>query len=452
MQKQASTLKTKILFACGQIGWCLAAYGVTDLVFQFYLPPDNGTPLFKAFIPQTTYFGIFKLVGIITFTAYFISAFMEPIVATLSDNSHFKWGKRKTFMLFSALPLAILSVLTFFPPTPYISQLNAAWMSVCILAVFLIICFYTTPYNALINELSHSESERMSITMIISVAYALGIGIGQTINLFIKHLGDTMGNERAFQTGILLFGILSAIFMYVPVLFVPDNSNTEKSYENKNTPFLQMISDVWSNKNFRYFAFIELLNWYPQKIFTIAVPYIVATLMKLDNVYTSYILYSLGLFSFALYPLIAKLTARYGKRNIMISACVFLMLSYLYTTFYGIFKLPTFWAVSIYVLLNIYPTAVLGLLPMAMAGDMAQADAQKTGIHKNASYYGMKTFMMKMGIALTSLIFPSLLLLGNTPDNSTGIRLVAFVSVITSVLSVILLMKYKDPVILMNDK
>jgi GPH family glycoside/pentoside/hexuronide:cation symporter len=136
----------------------------------------------------------------------------------------------------------------------------------------------------------------------------------------------------------------------------------------------------------------------------------------------------------------------------MISACVFLMLSYLYTTFYGIFKLPTFWAVSIYVLLNIYPTAVLGLLPMAMAGDMAQADAQKTGIYKNASYYGMKTFMMKMGIALTSLIFPSLLLLGNTPDNSTGIRLVAFVSVITSVLSVILLMKYKDPFIMMNDK
>jgi hypothetical protein len=42
----------KIAFASGQIGWSLAVFGFTELIYFFYLPPDNGKPLFKAFVYQ----------------------------------------------------------------------------------------------------------------------------------------------------------------------------------------------------------------------------------------------------------------------------------------------------------------------------------------------------------------------------------------------------------------
>ena len=47
---QKVPLLRKIAFAMGQTGWSLAVFGFTELIYQFYLPPDNGKPMFKAFV------------------------------------------------------------------------------------------------------------------------------------------------------------------------------------------------------------------------------------------------------------------------------------------------------------------------------------------------------------------------------------------------------------------
>jgi GPH family glycoside/pentoside/hexuronide:cation symporter len=204
------------------------------------------------------------------------------------------------------------------------------------------------------------------------------------------------------------------------------------------------MREVWNDKNFRVLVIVELIYWFPQKIFVVAVPYIVAALLQLDNVYTAIILYSVGLASLVMYPLIDKLVDRFGKKKIMQSALLCLLISFSFTATIGLYKIPTMAFVVVYVLVNTYPTAVLGILPMALAGDNAEHDFRKTGIAKNASYFGLKTFMMKIGVAITSLIFPSLLLLGKTPDNPLGVRMVAVACVASSLLAFMVMRKYKD--------
>jgi Na+/melibiose symporter-like transporter len=81
---------------------------------------------------------------------------------------------------------------------------------------------------------------------------------------------------------------------------------------------------------------------------------------------------------------------------------------------------------------------------MALTGDIAEQDCKETGVAKNASYYGFKTFMMKLGVAITSLIFPSLLLLGKTPENSFGVRMTAVVCIIASVLAYVVMSRFKE--------
>ena len=90
---QKVPLLRKIAFAMGQTGWSLAVFGFTELIYQFYLPPDNGKPMFKAFVYQGAVFKVFTIVGILSAVGYIISAFMEPIVGSLSDRSTFKFGK-----------------------------------------------------------------------------------------------------------------------------------------------------------------------------------------------------------------------------------------------------------------------------------------------------------------------------------------------------------------------
>ena len=446
---QKVPLLRKIAFAMGQTGWSLAVFGFTELIYQFYLPPDNGKPMFKAFVYQGAVFKVFTIVGILSAVGYIISAFMEPIVGSLSDRSTFKFGKRKTFMAASVVPFALVSAAVFFPLKDGIHSLNIIWLSVTVIAAFIIKCFYTTPYNALINEIAKEDKERLHIVMMLSIAYALGIGVGQTINISLSVFSGSMSNETIFQLSVLVYAVVAMVLMMMPILFVEDNSGKhiskkELNYDQKHAGIFDNMREVWNDKNFRVLVIVELIYWFPQKIFVVAVPYIVAALLQLDNVYTAIILYSVGLASLVMYPLIDKLVDRFGKKKIMQSALLCLLISFSFTATIGLYKIPTMAFVVVYVLVNTYPTAVLGILPMALAGDNAEHDFRKTGIAKNASYFGLKTFMMKIGVAITSLIFPSLLLLGKTPDNPLGVRMVAVACVASSLLAFMVMRKYKD--------
>ena len=446
---QKVPLLRKIAFAMGQTGWSLAVFGFTELIYQFYLPPDNGKPMFKAFVYQGAVFKVFTIVGILSAVGYIISAFMEPIVGSLSDRSTFKFGKRKTFMAASVVPFALVSAAVFFPLKDGIHSLNIIWLSVTVIAAFIIKCFYTTPYNALINEIAKEDKERLHIVMMLSIAYALGIGVGQTINISLSVFSGSMSNEAIFQLSVLVYAVVAMVLMMMPILFVEDNSGKhiskqELNYDQKHAGIFDNMREVWNDKNFRVLVIVELIYWFPQKIFVVAVPYIVAALLQLDNVYTAIILYSVGLASLVMYPLIDKLVDRFGKKKIMQSALLCLLISFSFTATIGLYKIPTMAFVVVYVLVNTYPTAVLGILPMALAGDNAEHDFRKTGIAKNASYFGLKTFMMKIGVAITSLIFPSLLLLGKTPDNPLGVRMVAVACVASSLIAFMVMRKYKD--------
>lgn len=438
----------KVAFALGQSGWSLAVFGFSELIYFFYLPPDNGKPLFKAFVYQGPVFGVFTIVGLLSAVGYLISACMEPVVGSLSDRSTFRFGKRKTFMAISVVPFALLSALVFFPPKNGLSSFNALWLSLTVIAAFMIKCFYTTPYNALINEIAADEGERLHIVMMISVSYALGIGIGQTINILMKLFEHRYPNETIFQYSILAYSATALVLMLMPILFVQDHSGLRdeapKHHANWYTGLFDVMLEVWQDRNFRILAIVELIYWFPSKVFTVAVPYFVAALMKLDNVYTSIVLYAVGIGSFLLYPLIDKLVKNHGKRKVMLSAFAFLVLTNLFTASIGFYALPSKWVIAIYVLLNVYPVAVLGILPMALAGDNAERNARETGIHRNASYYALKTFMMKIGVALTSLIFPSLLLLGKSPQHPDGVRLVALACMLASILAFVVMRKYRD--------
>ncbi|MCB0512543.1 MAG: MFS transporter [Bacteroidetes bacterium] len=440
---QPSSFKTKLLFCCGQIGWSLTIFGFAELIYMFYLPPDNGVPLFKSYIYQGSILQIFTIIGILTAVGYIISAFMEPIVAAWSDRNNFKFGKRKTIMAIGVLPFAISATLVFFPITEYVSTINAIWVIVTTLIAFSVKCLYTTPYNAMINEVGTTEKDRLHLVMLLSVTYGIGIGLGNLIHIIIKVSEGVLTHERAFQYTILAYSTLAFILMMIPILFVEDNSNKKQSNQKPVGAF-EMMHTVWQNKNFRTFAFTELVYWFPSKIFTVAIPYFVTALMQLDNYYTSIILYACGIGSFATYPIIDKLVAKYGKKKILQSAFLGLAISSLFTATIGLYNLPTGLFIAIYILLNTYPTAVLGILPMSLTSDIAEEDFQKTGVSKNASYYGFKTFMMKIGVAITSLIFPSLLLLGKTPENPLGVRMISIACIITSLLAFFIFRKFKE--------
>jgi ABC-type uncharacterized transport system permease subunit len=54
---------------------------------------------------------------------------------------------------------------------------------------------------------------------------------------------------------------------------------------------------------------------------------------------------------------------------------------------------------------------------------------------------------MKIGISLTSLLFPTLLLFGNSMENNFGVSLTAVLGLIGSIIALILMKKVRNPIL-----
>jgi Na+/melibiose symporter-like transporter len=70
------------------------------------------------------------------------------------------------------------------------------------------------------------------------------------------------------------------------------------------------------------------------------------------------------------------------------------------------------------------PLAGVYLFPATLTADIVDDDGLRTGMRREATYYGAQNFVEKTATSLAPLILAGLLTLGNTADDPLGIRLV----------------------------
>jgi glycoside/pentoside/hexuronide:cation symporter, GPH family len=421
IEKQALRPSTKILwiYAMGQLGWSLASYGVGSLLTYFYMPPEmaDTKAVFPDFITQTTFLGL-TLLGVIGFSGRLLDAFIDPFVANMSDKTQSRFGKRKLFMAAAALPLAVFSFLIFKPITEGMSFNNTIWLVFSIFFFYVSLAFYVIPYNALISELGHVKEDRVKISTIISVTWALGFLMGYSTPI-IQGVLEQKGYSSvvAFQTVTGVLAIVSFIFMLIPILFLDENKYAVQS--NVTSNFKESLSSAFENLKFRRFSLMYLLYWLSMSFIQLGMIYYVTLLFGFDKSMAGVFGGLSFLVSFLLYPTMAFFERTYGKiRTILLG---FILLAIVF----GIFLLPIpsmirFGSISI---LAGFPLAAFGIIPNTIVADIVHENMGKTGKNQAGMFYGVTAFMMKVGVSLANLIFPSLLVLGKSVENPLGVQL-----------------------------
>jgi GPH family glycoside/pentoside/hexuronide:cation symporter len=91
------------------------------------------------------------------------------------------------------------------------------------------------------------------------------------------------------------------------------------------------------------------------------------------------------------------------------------------------------------------PQAGVYLFPTALTADVADHDHTETSMHREATYFGAQNFVEKTAGALSPLLLAGLLLLGNTADDTIGIRLVGPVAGALVLLGYVLFRNYRLP-------
>lgn len=444
MENLKSITKGKMwCYALGQLGWSMLSGLIGSWLVYFYQPAkteiDAGMTLF---IPQgTVVFGVLTIIGLITAAGRIFDAITDPLIGSLSDNCRSKLGRRIPFLKFSALPLAIVTVLVFCAPVRTVSQINTVWLCVFVTLYYFLITCYCTPYTSLIAELAHTQEEKLQISTCISLTFIVGTAIAYVApviwNIFISSFGMERINAMRLTFGII--SGISIVFLFIPVFTI-----NEKDYVNivpSKTNMFSSLLKTFKNHDFKIFVIQDLVYWFALTLFQTGLAFFVTQLFKLPEEFATYMFVGLTAVSLLFYPVVNLMARKIGKKACVFVAFMAFCLTFFITGLAGDFLVvkPEVQAVIV-VVLGAFPMAIFGILPQAMVADIAQCETVETGENRSGMFFAARTFAFKFGQSVAMLTFTSLATL--------GYRLVAITASIFCLIGGFCLLRYNEKRIL----
>lgn len=435
------------VFALGQLGWSILAGIITNWLVFFYQPDEATIALgHTTYITQgNSILGIISIVGLVGMIGRVFDAFTDPYIASLSDRSTHKLGRRIPFLRYAAVPFAVFTVLLFVLPQTSTIWLNNILFAVLLLLFYLFMTLYCTPYNALIPALGKTQDEKINISTYISITFIVGTALAyQAAGIWTIFIDNGMERMTAIR---LTFGILAGIaliFMWLPAFLIKESDYTDVT-PSKSDMF-KSIKSTFENKNFRVFVASDVLYFLSLTLFQTGLTFFVVNLLSLEETMVGTLFIVMTAVSFLFYMPVNIIAKKIGKKTLVVIGFSIFSVVFAFSLFLGLYGISATIQGYLMAIAAAIPMAILGILPQAIVADIAQADAIDTGENRGGMFFAARTLAFKMGQALSLLIFSSLASVGN--GNGMGYRIALGIAVVLTTLGAFVLTKYNEKEVL----
>ena len=364
---------TKIIYGFGDIG-----FSMTSTIVAAYFP-----------IFMTDVVGITPAVAAI---ALFIGKswdyINDPLVGYLSDRTRTRWGRRRPFLLFGALPYGLIFALLWWIP-PFESQTAlVVFYTMMFILYDAAVTVVGMPYFSLTPELTEDYDERTELTGYRMFFSILGGLLSFVVPMMI--IGQ-MAPENSSR--ILLMGIIFGVASFVPLYFVFFGTREKPYFTKLEQPKLwASLKSALKNRPFVFSAVIYLFTWTAVHIIEANLLYYIKYVVQREDM-SEVIMATIFVTAIISLPLWDWISKKFNKRMAYI---------------YGI----GFWAVvqillitvnassSTIYLLSLCFLAGLGVgaahvLPWAMIPDAIEVDEFETGKRHEGMFYSLVTLASK---------------------------------------------------------
>lgn len=428
------------LFAIGQMGWALLNGIVVNWLIFFY-QPDMATKNVghTIFIPQGAAFLGLTVIGVISAFGRLFDAFTDPLIASSSDRSKNKNGRRIPFMRKIAIPFGIVTVLMFMSPVNGTSSTNSIWLFIASVLFYLCMTIYCTPFNALIPELGKTQKDRINISTFISVTFFLGYSIAYLLPNIAGLFENSVGYINSLRITIAIMATFAVICMLVPTFAIK-----EKDYIDtipSETPAFKSLMKTFKNREFRTFVRSDVLYWVALTLFQTGLPFFVTSLMKLETGMTFFFFVLMTLLSLIFYVPVNIVAKKLGKKKMVVFAFIFFSFVFLITSMCGMFGISGMIYGIIISVLAAIPMAILGILPQAIVADISEFDSIETKENREGMFFAARTFAFKLGQSLALLVFTGMATIGN---NGQGYRIAAITAAVFCLVGGLALLAYNE--------
>tara|TARA_Y200000002_G_scaffold165675_1_gene136636 strand:- start:482 stop:1921 length:1440 start_codon:yes stop_codon:yes gene_type:complete len=365
----------------------------------------------------------------IMFTVGTVAAFgFNPIVGAIADRTNSKWGKFRPWILWTAVPLGLVSVLAFSTP-------NFAYKGKVIYAVItytLLLLLYAAsnlPYSALSGVITGSMKERNSISSYRFVAVMFAQFFVQVFMLpIINYAGD---GDKAVGIEIVMSWLAIIGTVMLLITFITTRERVVPTEEQKST-VSEDLRDLISNRPWiimlvlTTLTFVSLAmkggsyvyyfeNFINASILTTFINPVLEFLSGIginffgnDPVSAGFGLFNAGgiIFMIVGIGLSKTLADKYGKRNVF---GLFLFISTLFIIMFNFFKPSSVELIFGAQILHGFFYGITIPLLWAMIADVADYSEWKNNRRATAIIFSAMMVGLKLGLTIGSSLVTKIL-------------------------------------------
>jgi len=411
-RQTSEKLSTRTKFFYGLGDWGTSAATVArNLYWLFFLVNVVGL--------ETQFAGAVILIGRIW------DSVNDPLIGMISDRIDTRWGRRRPFLLFGAVPFGLTFFLLFYIP----SIESDFWLSIYYAVVFLLFdTLYTIinlPYAALTPELTEDYDERSSLAgWRIATAILASLVAGVTFSLLPEdiiaaNLAETMDISQAVQIGYAVTAAIWAFTLIITpllVFFNIDEPPDSKPVTGKFRPW-QTIKEVFSNRPFRLAAIIYLLSFTAADVVVAVFVWFLIYYIGAQPFFDTLIIALVLGVAFLTMPLTVKLMRRFDKRTtymgtMAIYAIVLLIMSQIPRGGQSYVIVAAFFAG--------FGHGAANVIPWAMVADVVDVDELSSGQRREGIYTGYLVFLRKLAAAIAIFTLTQVLAVTGFQGGRTG--------------------------------
>lgn len=440
---QKLPLSKQIAYAFGMMGWSIMINLISVILIYLYLPPANsGLP---NLITQVVIFGVFNVIAIITASGRLVDAIYDPFIAQFSDRSKNPKGRRIPLMKFAVIPSLIFCFLIFYPLKQEESSSNIVWLIFTLIGFYVSSTTYIIPYNALLPELAPTSEDKVKLATWQSVGYVFGIGIASNaFNLtdVFQHSFDMSSRISALQLTVFVMSALAAVCMLMTCFAID-----EKKYcvsQPSAVPMKDALKQTLTNKNFLLFVVADFSYFISVTIITSGLMYFVTVLLQLPESIGNKLMITMVLVSFIFYPITNYLAKKIGKKIIVLCSLALLSVVFLGIYFLGKFSLDPEGQIYALIALAAIPLASLNILPNAILAEIIEKDSRDTNQNKEAIYFAVRYFFVKIAQTFGIALFAMLLIYGKDVGNDLGVRLNGILGFVLCLVATLIFTRFKE--------
>jgi GPH family glycoside/pentoside/hexuronide:cation symporter len=349
------------------------------------------------------------------------------LVGYISDRTHSRWGRRRPFLLFAAVPFAAAFCLLWWRPPLESTLALGVYYSLAFAIFDTAATFAYMPFYALTPELTDDYDERTGLTSTRMFFSILGSLIAFTLPLAVV---DGFRPEHAGRVLLMggIFGLVSALPLFL--VFWGTRERPEFMALEPTTGFRKSLAAARKNRPFIFGMIIFLFNGLTMSIIQVVLLYYVKYVV-LREPQSDLIMGTVFVVAMLALPFWEWTSRRLNKRWAYISgisflAVVLLVLSSLtaQTAFPFILGLCVLAGIGV---------SAMHVLPWSMLPDAIEYGELQSGERQEGMFYSLITLAQKVA---SSIAVPVALLVlqvsGYVPNSATqpasavfGIRMVA---------------------------